>query len=223
MRNPVPVSQLSAWFARGGERGVGRPDLATPLRVSLAAPDDGSLISPKSTVLKWDVQLKSAVYQLQVSTASDFSQIVLDTTGISRASYTFGIPESPVRYFWRVRGMNSRGPGDWSAARIFIGGVLSNVPETPARPLEYGLEQNFPNPFNPSTVISCSFPSSGRARLAIYDMLGREVAVLIDGPVQAGRQGVIWNAAGKASGTFLCRLEFDGTRTTLTRKIVFLK
>jgi hypothetical protein len=54
-------------------------------------------------------------------------------------------------------------------------------------------------------------------------MLGREVAVLIDGPVQAGRQGVVWNAAGKASGTFLCRLEFDGTRSTLTRKIVFLK
>ena len=223
MRNPVPVSQLSAWFARGADRGSGRPDLAPPPSVSLAAPDDGSPISPKTALLQWDVQLKSAAYQLQVSSASDFSQNVLDSAGISRASYSFRIPASPASYFWRVRGVNTRGPGDWSLPRTFTSGVLSHVSESPARPLEYGLEQNFPNPFNPSTVISCSFPSSGRARLAIYDMLGREVAVLIDGPGQAGRQGVIWNAAGKASGTFLCRLEFDGTRTTLTRKIVFLK
>ncbi len=49
------------------------------------------------------------------------------------------------------------------------------------------LDQNFPNPFNPVTVIRYAIPSAGRVRLAVHDLLGREVAVLLDGEQEPGR------------------------------------
>lgn len=71
----------------------------------------------------------------------------------------------------------------------------------------FSLSQNYPNPFNPSTVISYEVPAPGRVVLRVYDVLGREVATLVDGMQQPGRHAVTWNAAGCASGVYFYRLE----------------
>ncbi len=80
-------------------------------------------------------------------------------------------------------------------------------------PASFELAQNYPNPFNPSTRIGYSVGVDGRqssvatkVRLAVYDLLGKEVAVLVDGVKEAGEYTVTWDAQGMASGVYFCRL-----------------
>ena len=64
------------------------------------------------------------------------------------------------------------------------------------------LEQNYPNPFNPSTVVRYQLPVASNVRLAVYDLLGREVAVLVDGKNAAGTHEVKFDGTGLSSGVY---------------------
>jgi hypothetical protein len=79
----------------------------------------------------------------------------------------------------------------------------------------------WPNPFNPTTVISYRKSEIGRTRLSVHDILGREVAVLVDGVQQAGEHQVRFDASTLASGVYLIRLETAGTSTI--QRITLLK
>jgi hypothetical protein len=70
----------------------------------------------------------------------------------------------------------------------------------------YALFQNYPNPFNPTTVLSFQLPVASHVRLAVYDLLGREVAVLIDEDKGAGSYEVAFDARGLAGGMYIYRL-----------------
>ena len=85
---------------------------------------------------------------------------------------------------------------------------LTGVEETKPAPLPEGVRvaQNFPNPFNPTTVVSCQSPVAGSIRLVVYDLLGREVAVLMDETKEPGIYYVPFDATGLASGVYLCRM-----------------
>jgi len=80
----------------------------------------------------------------------------------------------------------------------------------PAPALAARLAQNHPNPFNPATEIAFSLAAAGRARLAVYDLAGREVAVLVDGALAGGEHRVSWRPEGLASGVYLYRLAAGG-------------
>lgn len=73
-------------------------------------------------------------------------------------------------------------------------------------PTQYALEQNFPNPFNPTTSIRFSMPESNYALLQIYDVLGNLIATLIDENLEAGYHSVDWNAGNLSSGIYMYRL-----------------
>ena len=75
---------------------------------------------------------------------------------------------------------------------------------------DYKLEQNYPNPFNPSTTINFSITRPGFTSLKVYDMLGKEVATLVNGNLQAGSYSADFNAANLTSGIYFYRLETDG-------------
>ena len=77
----------------------------------------------------------------------------------------------------------------------------------PAPPLTPALEQNYPNPFNPSTTITFSLPRVSEVRLTVYDVLGREVAVLVNEREEAGVHAVTLDASAMASGTYLYRIQ----------------
>jgi hypothetical protein len=64
------------------------------------------------------------------------------------------------------------------------------------------LSQNNPNPFNPSRTIDFSIPKANKVKIAVYDLLGREVAVLVNSEMKAGNYHVTWNAANNASGIY---------------------
>ena len=84
------------------------------------------------------------------------------------------------------------------------------VDEVSELPQRLTLDQNYPNPFNPSTTIRYGLPEAGEVRLVVYDVLGREVARLVDGHQGAGWQAVQWQAGDAASGLYLYRLEVNG-------------
>ncbi|MCD6374216.1 MAG: DUF5123 domain-containing protein, partial [Caldisericaceae bacterium] len=74
-------------------------------------------------------------------------------------------------------------------------------------PLEYALYQNFPNPFNPTTTIAFDLKESGQVTLKVFDVLGREVATVIDKPMKAGRYKVVFYNPKMASGVYFYQLK----------------
>jgi hypothetical protein len=79
--------------------------------------------------------------------------------------------------------------------------VTSTKPE-PQIPQKFALYQNYPNPFNPSTTISYDLPQRARVKLAIYNLLGQEVATLVDGEQEPGRYNINFDASGLPSGIY---------------------
>lgn len=93
-------------------------------------------------------------------------------------------------------------------------------------PMEFAVSPAYPNPFNPSTAISYTLPQESRVELAMYDMLGRRVAVLAEGNTSAGSHTVVWNgtdAEGRtvSSGVYLYRLTAGSM--SATGKVMFLR
>jgi hypothetical protein len=77
-------------------------------------------------------------------------------------------------------------------------------------PRSFSLRQNYPNPFNPTTVIEYFLPGGPtrhRVSLRVYNLLGQEVATLVNGEQEPGRYRVPWNAAGLPSGLYYYRLQ----------------
>jgi hypothetical protein len=101
--------------------------------------------------------------------------------------------------------------------------LTGSVSNEPVRELPDGiaLHQNYPNPFNPSTTIAFEADRSAHVRVAVYDVLGREISVLHDGPLDAGRHEVEWSAASRPSGTYMVRL--DAESGTISRSMILLK
>jgi len=79
-------------------------------------------------------------------------------------------------------------------------------------PVSIKLYQNYPNPFNSSTHVRFDINEySENVKIVIYDILGRQIDVLVDQPLSAGSYDITWNAAGFSSGIYICRLFFNGT------------
>ncbi len=97
-------------------------------------------------------------------------------------------------------------------------GIHQNGSEVPA---SYNLSQNYPNPFNPSTKIDFNLPKSGNVKLAVYDMIGNEVAVITNGQLAAGNYTAEFNATKLASGVYFYKLitgEFTSTKRMILVK-----
>jgi hypothetical protein len=88
-------------------------------------------------------------------------------------------------------------------------------------PLQYALEQNYPNPFNPSTKISYSIPEDGFVKLAVYNLLGEEVATLINAFQKADRYEINFNASSLSSGVYVYKIE--AANYTASKKLVLMK
>lgn len=90
---------------------------------------------------------------------------------------------------------------------FFLDDILVAINPTAMEiPSEFVLKQNFPNPFNPVTGIEFSVPENSFAKLTVYDVLGREVEVLVDQQLQRGVYRASWNAANHPSGVYFYRL-----------------
>ncbi|MBV6478427.1 MAG: hypothetical protein HGGPFJEG_01182 [Ignavibacteria bacterium] len=102
--------------------------------------------------------------------------------------------------------------------REFMTGVTIINSSTPDK---YALNQNYPNPFNPTTNIKFAIPKKSFVRLLIYDLLGKEVATLVNEELNAGSYQADWNASGYPSGVYFYRIQEDDF--VQTRSMVLVK
>lgn len=103
---------------------------------------------------------------------------------------------------------------------------VNGIELEPATVQSFDLGAAYPNPFNPSTIIPFDLKKTGHAKVAVYDLLGREVASLVDGQLSVGEHRVEWDGTSSsgqpvASGTYLIRLEADGERAI--RRVTLMK
>ena len=103
-------------------------------------------------------------------------------------------------------------------------GMVTDIekPSLQDKPASFHLAQNFPNPFNPKTVISYQLPVSSEVDLRIYNLLGQKLVTLISEKQPTGTYRIEWDASGFASGVYFYRLETD-KGFTQAKKLILLK
>jgi len=179
-----------------------------------------------AVILKWSTATETNNAGFSVERSNDntaFSEIAYvegNGTTTEIHDYTFiDRNTNPGRYFYRLKQIDFIGTYEYS----------DEVEVEVTGPLTFGLEQNYPNPFNPSTHIKYNIPESGIVKLAIYNMLGEEVAVLVDGMVEAGFYEVTFDASQLPSGAYFYRLQAgspsagSGQSFVETKKMVLMK
>ncbi|MGA2623428.1 MAG: T9SS type A sorting domain-containing protein [Bacteroidota bacterium] len=164
---------------------------------------------------------------LTYSVSLDNGVLKLDTVLIGGAPvkpdslYTVVSSDRVIGYMQNLFGLS---PQNISIETMSVFQVVLSVREVRlASPTArtYKLLQNYPNPFNPTTMIRFELPKSSHVVLKVYNVLGQEVATLIDGMKPVGVYQVTWNAGGLPSGVYLYRLEAGSFSET--RKLMLVK
>ena len=107
------------------------------------------------------------------------------------------------------------------SVKKFMRGMVSSIDRDPTEiPDGFTLSQNYPNPFNPQTSIEFAMKDAGLATLKVYDLLGREVATLVDEHLAAGKYTATFNATDLSSGTYVYQLSTAGHRLSGTMTLV---
>jgi hypothetical protein len=178
----------------------------TPHCPSLVYPPDVTTNIPVSLVFRWNRVSDATKYRLQLSTATNFSSLTVDSAGIADTALAYSGLQNFTIYSWRVKAANTLGYGEWTTALRFRTIQVSAVGEQEALPSAFALKQNFPNPFNPSTTIQFSIPAAAWVTLRVYDLLGREETTLVNDNLTPGNYTVTWDARDAASGVYFYRL-----------------
>ncbi len=217
----IPAGTLSGnttyfWRARGvTEAGSGNWSAVWSFRV-VSIPPQPVLVSPinnatnqsPTPLMDWDSLAAASNYRLQISTDSLFGAIVFDTTGIipSRLQLRPNILGWNQKYYWRVNANNLAGTGPWSLVWNFHVHPNSVLLSSSEIPKEYKMFNNYPNPFNPMTKIKFDLPKSSGVRITVFDLTGKEVAVLVNEMLQAGSYQTVWDAGAYPSGVYFYRM-----------------
>ncbi len=134
-----------------------------------------------------------------------------------------GTTTEPSNYSF-IDDINSSGSISYRLKQIDYDGSFEYTDEINVEvslPLEFNLAQNYPNPFNPSTMISFSVAKKSNVMLSVYNILGEQVATLVNEVKESGSYQVEFNAANLPSGIYIYRLDADNF--TNTKKMMLLK
>ncbi|MDI6767009.1 MAG: T9SS type A sorting domain-containing protein, partial [Bacteroidota bacterium] len=182
------------------------PQLAAP---TLVSPPNGSTGHEKCLTLRWNAVSGAIKYRVEV--------IGYKTTHVSDTSY-WDCYSSNTWYNWKVKAINCNYANPFSETwsfKIRDYGITSlDSQKTQSQvdieeidiPSKFELKQNYPNPFNPLTIINYQLPIDNWVTLKVYDVLGREIATLIDEFQVSGFKSVKFDASKISSGIYFCRL-----------------
>ncbi|MCF8267844.1 MAG: choice-of-anchor A family protein [Ignavibacteriales bacterium] len=104
---------------------------------------------------------------------------------------------------------------------LYVADLVTSIDNNPGEVKTFSLDQNYPNPFNPTTTIRYSIAEDSRVSIRVFDLLGREVAVLVDRNQSAGVYNVNFDASQLSSGVYLYRIEAGNFSSV--RKLMLLK
>jgi hypothetical protein len=171
----------------------------------------------KQTELGFDLELAIARNDL----TSQFSLEADHEIGLEISNGDLETAASPQRvlHWWTNNGLTWNNPSLFGTAVLKQEGV--GVDDEPSLITEYRLEQNYPNPFNPTTQITYSIPNNEKVKLNVYNILGNEVAELVNETKNAGTHTVKFNAQNLASGVYFYRLTAGSS--TVVKKMLLLK
>jgi len=186
-------------------------------------------VQENSVVLKWqratDTETPSPglTYNLRLGTSSGGIDVVAPMSAPSGYQQVAALGNVNHDTTWTIKNLD-KGTYYWSVQAIdntFSGSAFAQeesfIVTNPIHvsqdenllPLEYALHPSYPNPFNPSTVISYDLPQRSHVVLTIHNVLGQEVARLVDEKQNAGSYKVIWNPEGLASGVYFYQLKTE--------------
>jgi hypothetical protein len=183
--------------------------------ISFTASTNGNEVS-----LNWKTATETnnkgfEIQRSQVSGLNDWQNIeFINGSGTTTEEHIYSFNDKdvdPGTYHYRLRQIDFNGKFEYS-------NIVEAVVSTPS---EFVLEQNYPNPFNPSTNIKFKIPQKSFVSLKIYNLLGSEVAVLVNEEKESGSYGINFNAQTLSSGTYFYKLE-AGSHISV-RKMLFLK
>jgi hypothetical protein len=186
-------------------------------RIYLLNPKTGALISPDSSVSVID---QAAWNLAKLGSYTNRG----DGTSVGNAS---GYTSTWCVAWDQNKNLYSQSNFGWTVEKWSYTGTLPTIPLTSVEPVGdviprgYELRQNFPNPFNPTTSIQFSSPSTSHVSLVVHDMLGREVATLLNEVRGAGTYRVIFEAQGLPSGSYVYTINAGGFRET--KRMVLVK
>ncbi|MFN0157369.1 MAG: FG-GAP-like repeat-containing protein [Bacteroidota bacterium] len=130
-----------------------------------------------------------------------------------------GLPDG--LYQWTLRAVDAAYVGSSIAVGDFTLGALAVDEPVDNLPRHFAIEQNYPNPFNPSTTIGFQISDYGIVSLKVFDLLGQEVATLMNEEKSPGSYSIRWDASKVASGVYLARLESAGK--TQVKRMLLMK
>jgi hypothetical protein len=175
-----------------------------------------------NTNLHWSTatEINNSGFEIQRRQASDWAKVgFVAGAGTSNSPRNYSYTDSKLSagsYSYRLKQIDNNG--------AFTYGSTVEVAISSA-PAAFALSQNYPNPFNPSTVISYQLAVNSQVTLKVYNMLGQEVATLVNGPQEAGVYTVSFNTSkgtlGLSSGVYVYRLQAGSFIST--KKLVLMK
>lgn len=202
-----------------------------PLPVQLSSLTASSDASTGKVDIHWTTQSEIQNYGFYVQRRSTEQGEFTDIPGSFQAGagnslevheYLFeDVPPAAGSFAYRLRQVDLDGTMHYSEAVIVTVNSTTAVNVCSTNPQEYRLEQNYPNPCNPTTVISGQWPVTSVVRLMVYDLLGHQVAKLAEGAYPPGEHSFTFDAHGLASGTYFYRLEVAGK--VFTKKMAIIK
>ena len=215
-------------------------------RFTLVSPADGSTItlddSAQVVTFNWNPAIDLDGDPIAYGWAPIGGSLVaapdttLDRTGVQLLSF-FGAADTVVLK-WRVAARENKTGGatvyslDTMSVTLIKGNIISDVEGYAALPTEFSLDQNYPNPFNPTTTIRVALPQAAFVSLKVYNMLGQEVATLMEGEKNAGYVSTVWNGRDQygsavASGVYIYRVVArpvsGGEDFVMQKKMMMLK
>ena len=193
-------------------------------RIAAPVASAGTSVTPTSFMANWAAVTGATGYRLDVSTSASFSTFVTGfqdkNVGTALTASVTGLTASTT-YYYRVRAVDANGPSLGSNIITVTSGVVGIDDYANGLPKTFKLFQNYPNPFNPTTLIRYAMPSEGRVRITVSNVLGEQIATLVDDTKGAGYYEVQFNANNLPSGNYFYTISTP--QQTITKKMVLLK
>jgi hypothetical protein len=160
-------------------------------------------------------------YAIYRSLDSEFNPDTMSTYTYSTIDGWFNDNDVEIgnTYYYKIVAVDFAGNKSEYSEQVYA--LITDVNADVEIPTVYELGQNYPNPFNPSTVINFSLPESGMVTLKVFDILGQEVAELVNEVKQAGIYTVSFDASNMTTGLYIYRIESGSFRAT--KKMMLVK